>query len=128
MVIEVKWLDEEKTVIFQRVTNPFSWDEFYEYDKEIQRMMRSVSHPITLLVDLQDFSMRDVPKGALTHIRATMPHFPNHVIRIIAVSNSIFVLSLARIIQRISATTQQIKIYAVRTMEEADEILNLPES
>ena len=119
MSITVEWLNAEQTAIIQKIRVPFTWDEFHATDKVIKSMIASVSHPVSILVDLQEFSIHIIPNGILTHIHMTIRSFPDNLQQVIVIADNLFITSLLKTVQQLGMPGPDLKLHAVRSMGEA---------
>ena len=125
MGISVEWFDVEQTIIYQRIRELFAWDDFHAQDTTIKAMIASVTHPVCMVVDVQDFSMRNAPGGVLTHIRMTMPGFPDNLTCIVVIADTIFGMSLFKMVQRLGFIGPGCQFHVVNSLEEAQTFLDI---
>jgi hypothetical protein len=123
MSVLVEWFDTDQTVIYQVIREPFAWDEFHAQDKVVKTMIASVPHPVSLLVDVQEFSMRNAPNGVLTHVRSTMPTLPANLTRVVVIADNLFAISLMKMAQRLALLGPNRRIHAVSSLDDAQAYL-----
>jgi hypothetical protein len=74
MSVSVEWANPEKTVIYFRVTQPWTWEDYYTATDESWEMIHTVDHIVDFIVDLTNTKL--VPSNAMSHLkrRATRYH------------------------------------------------------
>jgi hypothetical protein len=74
MGIDIKWDNEEKTIILTTYSGLFTWDEFEAMSRETESLLESVDHEVDILAGLEDLV---IPKDALANFPkiAQAPYF-----------------------------------------------------
>jgi hypothetical protein len=122
MAIQVEWFDENQDAVRFIVEKSWTWDEFYEAVAQSHRMMDNTpASRVALVMDMTN--SRLLPQNVLSHVRnVSNKKHPRTGIGIV-VGAGVFVLSLFRVIQRL--TPERMKnMRMVKTLEEAKAILN----
>ena len=124
-IARVSWLDQDQRVVHQYVFGKWDWDDFYAQHTEIVAMMRSVTHPVHLLVQLEDVSVLSIPAGLFTHVRRTLVDFPPNHTSIVAVSNNRLIKALVKVIIKLAPSDSTRNITIVGTLDEACALLGI---
>jgi len=116
--IEIKWDNDEHTIIRETYIGNWTWDDFYDSVGVVPPMMISVSHTVHILIDLRESG--PVPIGsAIVHARSAMQRFPQNWGIMAVVGPSMFIRSLVDIIRSILPGRLAGKIFVARSFEEA---------
>ena len=67
MAIDVTWGNEEQTLIHVTFTGSWTWYEFYAAAGTISQHMESVSHPVDIVLDMQNSV--PVPPDLMLHMQ-----------------------------------------------------------
>ena len=123
MPVEVKWRDENQTVILQIFSGRWTWDEFYEYNSHrIPEMMRQVNHTVHIVSDFTAGQSLPIG-GAITHARNVVSHYPDNWGTLIVVSNNMFIQSMVNIFGKVFQTSFGDKVHSAESREEAYAII-----
>jgi hypothetical protein len=68
MPIELRWDNDDKTVIRLVATDSWNWNDFYKTMRQAATWFYAVLHPVELVIDLRGTTK--MPAGALGHIRS----------------------------------------------------------
>jgi hypothetical protein len=121
MGIDIKWDNEEKTIILTTYSGEFTWDELEAMNRESEVMLDSVDHEVDILVNLKDLvlpknTLANFPKIAqapsLTHSRVGL---------LVLFGASHFAQTLLDLLGKVYSTAASIVI--VPTLEEAYEVI-----
>lgn len=100
MSMLVRWLDEDRTIVHYRLEDRWTWDEFKKAHDEIMEMMRSVDHPVSLVIEFADLWSTLFPSGVVLGFSSLLDDFPpNHKSAIIVTKASIVHQTLSEIKQ-----------------------------
>ena len=76
MSVTVEWANPEKTILCFRISNPWTWEDYYNATDEAWDMMQTVDHIVDYVIDMTGTKI--VPPNAMSHIRRrasrTHPH------------------------------------------------------
>ena len=117
MGITSKWDNPEKTVVVFTNVGDQKWDEFFVGVKEVNAMIRSVTHEVTLIIDGTE--LKSIPPSAMTHFRNALASLPPNTKQVIGVVNSPFIRAIGNIVQKLAKTN----MVSVATLEEARAIV-----
>jgi hypothetical protein len=71
MPIEVNWFNDSHSVIYMRVSDPWTWDDFFAASRQASTLARSVSHEVSYMVDFTH--AKQFPRGlSLQRVRAIL--------------------------------------------------------
>ncbi|MGD8456227.1 MAG: hypothetical protein PVF83_07590 [Anaerolineales bacterium] len=113
MGIELRWEDEEKTIIRWIYSSNFTWEEYDEGDRKLHSMLADINHKFTTIFDLSE--MRVMPQSAISQYPKLMRDVPPLQESLIIISHNRLVQSLGRIFTRV----YRMNIHFVRTLEDA---------
>ncbi len=116
MPIEVKWFDEEETLLLIEPANPWGWPDFYVAINQAQTMIRSKNHTVDVIFDLAgDFRLPNA--SLLSPLRSVYTASPENVGNRILVGANLFIEQVVSIATR--AMGGGSTFHFVRTMEDA---------
>ncbi|MGF1507196.1 MAG: hypothetical protein ACFB51_19015 [Anaerolineae bacterium] len=77
MPIVSDWFDEDHTILFTQVSEPFTWDDYSQNIDRLLALLDSVTHPVILLTDYTQ--VETIPTGALPQLSviANLIEHPN---------------------------------------------------
>jgi hypothetical protein len=121
MGIEVKWDDEEKTIIRHTYSGQFTWDELEAVNHELKAMLDSVDHRVDFIGDIENVK---IPRDALSNYpkMASSPVFthPNAGLAVM-LGTSRFAETMLGLFGKVFYQTS--RIVTASTPEEAYEII-----
>lgn len=98
MNIAIDWDDEAQTIIRLTLTDDWRWEEFYEANTSILKLIRQSSRTIYILVDYTHANT--VPMGGvITHTRNILSAYPENWALMIFVTQNLLVQRLMTIFQ-----------------------------
>ncbi|MBZ0301047.1 MAG: hypothetical protein K8J31_14965 [Anaerolineae bacterium] len=120
MPITVAWDDEARTTIAFTYEGHWGWEEFYESVEQSNTLMGSVSHPVDVIINLQNSFL--MPQNMLSHL-ARMPKIahPNTSSIVVVGANSL-VHALSNLFIRLYGNNDR-KFRIVRTLEDGRQFL-----
>jgi hypothetical protein len=117
-----QWADEEKTLIFVRFPEAFTWDEYHESVTEMVTMINSVGHVVDVIADVSNSRL---PRGN------PFPHF-NSLVSVLPPNSGAIINYGASGIERTLASAflyvynrrfDNLSLHVVGTLEEAQTIV-----
>jgi hypothetical protein len=116
----VRWLNDDKTILLQVHAEKFTLTDLYRVIDETYVMASSVPYTVHLIVDLT--KVVQLPTSSISGMRyAAGKNFPNRGI-MVSVGLGNFMESVLGIINKVYPKMSG-NTYAVRTFEEAEEII-----
>jgi len=71
MPIEVNWFNDSRSVIYMRVSDPWTWDDFFAASRQASTLAQSVSHEVSYMADFT--YAKQFPRGlSLQRVRAIL--------------------------------------------------------
>ncbi len=118
-MIHNDWLDEDKTIIIQTLSENWSWDEVITSNKtEIPQLMNQVEHEVHVIVSLEDSP--SLPSGsALMKGKDAATAFPDNLGILVIVSPDKYVRVLVDMVSSIAIINDQRKLKSASTIEQA---------
>lgn len=117
---EVKWYDNEKTIIIQKFPETWTWEDFYEAVQETVEMEKTVSHPV-YIVGTQP-PKGQTPKGnVLANYNTAIKMHPDHMRFYILATDNYFTSVFGNIF--LKTTPLRTKVRMVNTFEDALEFI-----
>jgi hypothetical protein len=121
MSIDVRWDDEERTIIHFTYEGAFTWDELAAVHREMGEMMDGVNRQVDVITE---FANAVIPDGALTNfprvVRLTFLLDPR-IRLMVVVGADRFACALVELFGRLYGVVDKLKLTA--TLEEACEII-----
>ncbi len=121
MSIDVRWDNEEKTIIRHTYSGLYTWDEFEAMSRETEALLESVDHEVDILASLEDLV---IPKDALANFPkiAKAPYFTHSRVGLtVFFGASHFARTLLDLFSKVyNAATSMV---TVPTLEEAYEVI-----
>ena len=93
MPISVEWENPEQTIMRWTLSGPWTWDEYRQAQTVSHSLLRSVTHPVDVIADMRDAPT--LPRDAFSRFKETEVGLPANRSRVILVTNSMFVRSMA---------------------------------
>lgn len=121
MSVIVEWDHEEAAVVRQTFTGKWTWNELYTSLQEVDRLIRSVDHPVFLLIDMRKSMV--LPSGALAHVRTLDRWHPN-LQKIIAIGVNPLIRTMFGVVARVRPSMHE-QIILVITLEDAFAVMNV---
>ncbi|NWF68280.1 MAG: hypothetical protein HXY40_04280 [Chloroflexi bacterium] len=76
MPVTVQWDDDAHTIIYFRLTAPWSWDDYEHGDQQVRALLDSVNHTVDIILDFASMGM--LPLNSFPYIRrAAIDIHPN---------------------------------------------------
>ena len=127
MTIDVRWANTQKTVCEMIMPAGWTWLDFQEASAEMLKLVRTVEHPIYLLMDYS--ASQEVPAGdnAFANTSQIISQLPSHVEMIVAVSRNMFIRMMYDSFSRILTTRFSRRIFTAHTYEEGLRRINRKE-
>ena len=119
MGVQIKWVDEAKTVLEYSFDDPWGWEDYYVAIKIAQQLTEGVSHKITTIIDLSN--SKGLPPGAMTHLRRVGRENPNQGM-VILVGMNLFIRTFSNMLMRFYPKAAE-KARLVATREEAYKLI-----
>jgi|SRR3954471_21559800 hypothetical protein len=117
----IRWDNEEKTVVFQQYTGKPIKDDLYHLAEESAQMLKSVSHPVHLIIDERTIKLT-LSSSDIKFLEKNVPPNQGAVVMVVSKSD----LNYKKVIQNMGKK-QAPKTFAqprfALTIEEAREIL-----
>lgn len=61
MPIDIRWYNEEKTILYFTFTDPWTWEDFFRADHHGSELVQTVDHEVCFLADFSQ--SRQFPRG-----------------------------------------------------------------
>jgi hypothetical protein len=87
--VEIKWDNEEKTILRYNFSGDWTWDEYLERLNEGRSMMADINHPVCVLNDMQ--KMGKLPPNFASTAKSVISSRPKNTgLAIFLTSNAFF--------------------------------------
>ena len=119
MGYDVRWGNEEKTIVLGELIGDWTWDDFYQLTKTQIALMDTVDHRVHLIIFDQNERIK-MPPGALSHLKRliNMAH-PNED-RVVIVNIPAVAKALLDILRKIYGVRELVEQYIfVPSLEDA---------
>jgi hypothetical protein len=102
--VDVRWQNEEQTIIYYRFKPGWSWEDIHEAFEVFYEMVTPVTHQVNVVMDFTGASM--IPQGALSRIRWAFNNpKPDHIGLTVVVAPSSFFQALMGLAQKMWGST-----------------------
>jgi hypothetical protein len=115
MGINAIWDNTEKTIIRYDYEGTWTWDDLHKALEESHTMMRTVSHPVDVIIDVS--SSRLIPSGALGRSKNITDNKPDNHGKTMVVGANSFIQGLSDLFRKIYR--KELTVTYVATLEEA---------
>jgi hypothetical protein len=120
MGVEVRWDDDEQTLLRIDVTGRWKWDDVYKALEGIKPLIMSVSHTVNLISVMHQSS--HLPGNPLFHLNNFVRNAPPNLGMMIIVGASQYAAPFRPIAQKLYPNVLR-KVEFAATVEEAKELL-----
>lgn len=120
MPISVEWENADQTILRWTLSGAWTWDEYRQAQAVSHSLMRSVSHKVDIVADMRDAPT--LPRDAFNSFRRYEVDLPPNRDRIVLVTNSVFVRSMAAAFNQVFRS-QHVKFDLADSIEEAHILL-----
>jgi hypothetical protein len=79
MSVQVRWDNEQKTVIFYEFDGKWTWDEFYPAFEQARTMLAEVAHIVDFICVFERVGGYFMPLNLLFHIRKIYTNAPPNI-------------------------------------------------
>jgi hypothetical protein len=110
------WGNEEKTIIYRELGAIWTWDEYLTSSKQEDKMIETVQHPITLIIDASH--SLSLPNGSIGQFKHALEDYCQPCEKQILVSTHQAYWTLHRLIIQMLPEAKE-RFFIVRTVEEA---------
>jgi len=121
-MIVTEWADDSKRVICIRFTSPFTREEYEQMNVQKVQMMKSVTHPVDLILDVSQ--TRTIPTDLFMDFRRSAQWVieTKQLENLILAHSNVFIRSLAAMIIEMYPQISH-KLRLAKSVEEARELL-----
>ena len=98
MSIQLSWDNDEKTIIRFDYGKGWTWDDFSEAGKLVQKMRAEVNHPVHIIANFEDGAFP--PLGALGKFRTAQENVPGDAV-VVVVGGGMFITALVSSFSRV---------------------------
>ena len=122
MSIDLDWDNPSKTIITCEFDTEWTWNDVFEMNREIEKMMDSVSHAVHVVIIMR--SNKFPQSGTLTYTKHLfIPDHPNYANHVDFVGGNLLIKTFERIIRRAYAQAMNpIRSDYVETMRDARQL------
>ena len=117
MSVEVRWDNEEKTIIRWIYSSDFAWEDYEQGSKDQQVMIENVSHKFATIFDLSQ--IRELPQYPISKFPKLFRDVPKQQEFLVIVSSNRMIQSLGRIFTRV----YWMNIYFASSLEDAYKLI-----
>lgn len=119
MNVSLDWDNDEQTIIRLTLHDGWAYDELFELNPRTIAMMRSVDHPVHVLVDYT--LTNDMPLGSAMHAKNLSKDWPANFGILAAVTTNLLVQRTLMLVQGADRGKRGIgsRVFFVPTFEEA---------
>jgi hypothetical protein len=117
----IRWDNDDKTVVFQEYTDGATKDDLYALVRESATMIQTVNHTVHLIIDERKVSLL-LTTADLAYIEERMPKNQGAVVIIVAPSNHQYKTAMVELGSRIQLKTFS-KSYFAESPEQARQFL-----
>lgn len=114
-MIEVKWDNDEKTIIYGKFMPGWTLQHVHDLLKEVSSLADTVEHPVYVIADLSDVKV--IPSQGMAHFRSISVKMHPRIRLFIDVTDSMFVEAMTNIFTKMFKTDAEIRI--VKTLDKA---------
>jgi hypothetical protein len=123
MPIDIRWDNDEKTILYCRVENPWTWEDLDVTMVQMHAMLDEVPHRVSTIIDYSNGSL--MPANPLRHgTKLARNRHPNSD-RMILVGSSMFMRSLLNVFSKLYPEINEMLGFA-DTVEQARAKLSKP--
>ena len=115
------WGNEEKTIIHRELSAMWTWDEYYELVKQEQKLIKTISHPVIVIIDAS--AALNLPISSLRYFKQILENPSPFYEKYILVSKHQAYCTLYRILMQILPEAQK-HFFIVQTLDEAYQLAN----
>lgn len=98
MTIDISWDNDEKTIIRFDYRKGWTWDDFSEAGKIVQKMRAEVKHPAHIIANFENGAFP--PLGALGKFRSAQENVPTDAV-VVVVGGGAFITALVSSFSRV---------------------------
>ena len=95
MPVNAVWDDEAKTIVRLDYIGKWTWDDVYVATEAMNEMMKSVSHPVSIIHNM--FDSAGIPSGAITQARKFTEGLPENWGLSVVIGSGLFAESLVNV-------------------------------
>jgi hypothetical protein len=123
MGIEIRWDNDEKTIIRETYNGRWTWDDFYlRITGEVPPMMKSVNHRVDVIADFRPSG--PLPVGpAITNARNVIRSMPENWGCLVIVTDNRFIRVMVDTFRKLFSTGMGAKTFTAATPEEAYQVI-----
>ena len=117
----IRWDNEDKTVVFQEYTDGATKDDFYQLAQKSSAMLKSVRHTVYLIIDERKINLILEPSD-LTYLQEHLPENEGTVVVVISRLRIKYKIAIQKLSKQLMRKTYD-NTYFVESLEEARQLL-----
>ena len=122
MATELKWLDEEQTILYVAFFDTWTWDEFVDFRRKVRNLIDSSPHPVDRIIDLT--RLQTIPPDALRQVRAAFSDVSPNLRLVVMMITNPTLLHLYHLAMRLyNNENRRISIHLAVTLDEALQLI-----
>ena len=124
MGYDVRWGNEEKTIVLGELIGDWTWDDFYQLTKTQIALMDTVDHRVHLIIFDQNERIK-MPPGALSHLKRLINMAHSNEERVVIVNIPAVAKALLDILRKVYGVRALVERYVFfASLEEAYAVLD----
>ncbi|RMG85186.1 MAG: hypothetical protein D6712_09930 [Chloroflexi bacterium] len=117
MPIDVRWYDDQQTILHMSENGAWTWDDFYAARQQADEMLKQVAYKAHVIIEA---THGNIPSNAMTHFRAS--RMSNHGLTVL-VGPRAFSRIMYNVYLRIAGKQHEASFRMASTIEEALDII-----
>jgi hypothetical protein len=122
MPFEIRWDNDEESILLMRVTGEWSLGDYYMRYLEGKIMMEAVEYPVFLILDMTDSAR--IPSRMMSTASFSKKNRAKNLEFTVFVGASLFVRTLAEVLSGIISSGHKKRLYFANNLEGARQIIN----